>query len=328
MYVAYVHKYNVLYLVQCTQDQPSAPRLRPHDERPDHHICFGSALFVTIIFRSSMTSQSLLSCQRVLAPPLSSIGADEAMIEYSSNSLCWHVSFSSDGELLAACYGAPDCCARIWELENFTLVATLKDLHTRTVRCCSFAPVAMNYTLATSSFDGTIGIWEKGKDDRWDCIAQLEGHESECKCVEWNAASTLLATCGRDKTVWLWDCSLEGNIGGGDGEFECLAVLNGHEGDIKSVVFAPSRGQFGDGDEICLSGSYDNTVRVWAEDAGDWYCALVLTESHTIWSLAFAPGATRLIIGSADASIGVYKLYTSQEQKLVVGEQSQQLSST
>ena len=73
--------------------------------------------------------------------------------------------------------------------------------------------------------------------------------------MEWNVAATLLATCGRDKTVWLWDCSLEGNIGGGDVEFECLAVLNGHKGDVKSVDFAPSRGQFGDGDEICLSGS-------------------------------------------------------------------------
>ena len=275
-----------------------------------------------------MTSSSLLSCQKVLSPPLSSVGAREAIIEYTSNSQCWQVSFSSDGELLAACYGAPECCARIWELENFTLVATLKDLHSRTVRSCSFAPVAMKSTLATASFDGTIGVWEKGKDDQWDCIAQLEGHESECKCVEWNAAATLLATCGRDKTVWLWDCSLQGNIGGGYGDFECLAVLNGHEGDVKSVVFAPSRGQFGDGDEICLSGSYDNTIRVWAEDAGDWYCALVLTESHTIWSLALAPGATRLISGSADASLGIYKLYTAQEWKLMPAEQIQHGSST
>ena len=146
--------------------------------------------------------------------------------------------------------------------------------------------------------------------------------------MEWNVAATLLATCGRDKTVWLWDCSLEGNIGGGDGEFECLAVLNGHEGDVKSVVFAPSRGQFGDGDEICLSGSYDNTIRVWAEDAGDWYCALVLTESHTIWSLALASGAIRLISGSADASVGIYKLYTAQERKLVAGEKIKQTSLT
>ena len=274
-----------------------------------------------------MTSSSLLSCRKVLSPPLSSIGADEALIEYASNSPCWHVSFSSDGKLLAACYGAPDCCIRVWDVETSILVATLKDLHTRTVRSCAFAPVAKNYTLATASFDGTVGIWEYTKDEGWECIAQLEGHESECKCVEWNSAATLLATCGRDKTVWLWDCSLQGNIGGSDGDFECLTVLNGHEGDVKSVVFAPSHGQFGDGDEICLSGSYDNTIRVWAEDAGDWYCAVVLTETHTIWSLALAPGATRLVIGSADASIGIYKFYTAKERKTIVGEQQESTQS-
>lgn len=262
-----------------------------------------------------MPSSVLLSCRHVLLPPLSSIGVGDAMIEYVSNSPCWSVAFSSDGRLLASCYGAPDCCVRIWDAGTFTLVATLGGLHTRTVRSCSFAPVARNYTLATASFDGTIGIWEHTNENEWECIAQLEGHESECKCVEWNATATLLATCGRDKTVWLWDCSLQGNIGGGDGEFECLAVLNGHEGDVKSVVFAPSHSQFGDGDEICISGSYDNTVRVWAEDAGEWYCALVLTETHTVWSLALAPGATRLLSGSADASIGIYKFYTAQERQ-------------
>jgi WD40 repeat protein len=128
--------------------------------------------------------------------------------------------------------------------------------------------------------------------------------------------------------VWLWDCSLEGNIGGGDGDFECLAVLNGHEGDVKSVVFAQSHGQFGDGDEIVVSGSYDNTVRVWAEDAGDWYCAVVLTEAHTLWSLALSPGATRLVSGSANASIGIYKCYTAQERKTIAEETAVQQEGT
>jgi cytosolic iron-sulfur protein assembly protein CIAO1 len=278
----------------------------------------------------STSTTSLLSCQTTLSPPLSSIGSEEIRIEFSTGSPCWNVAFSADGKLLAACFGAPNSCVRIWELQTLTLIATLEGLHPRTIRYCSFAPVAKNYTLATASFDGTVGIWERDVNlqlnqnnmEEWECIAQLEGHESECKCVEWNNSATLLATCGRDKTVWLWDCSLDGNIGGSrgtSGDFECLSVLNGHDGDVKSVLFAPSRGIFGDGDEICISGSYDNTIRIWAEDAGDWYCALFLHESHTIWSLALAPGSIRLISGSADGSCGIYKLYTAQEIKTKPG---------
>jgi WD40 repeat protein len=229
--------------------------------------------------------------------------------------------------------------------------STLSGIHERTIRSVAFAPIHNPLTLASASFDGTVAIWElplhKGagvssstaagqqnkvnhhntvNDEDWECVAQLEGHNSgtEVKCVRWNAMGSLLATSGRDKTIWIWESFLPGTVGGPGGgleqtggEFECLAVLHGHEGDVKCVQFANSHGEWGDGEEILLSASYDDTIKCWAEEAGDWYCAATIAGVHssTIWSLTLSPSAGRLVSASADGSLAVYKCYTSKEKK-------------
>ena len=143
--------------------------------------------------------------------------------------------------------------------------------HTRSIRDVEFAPISTSSTLilATASFDGMVMIWEgdvsqfddmydstynsdMGSDDdenkfeecTFEAIAQLEGHENEVKHVAWNQTGSLLASCGRDKTVWVWECFLPGTVGGmssndasmqDDGDFECLAVLQGHDGEFFSI---------------------------------------------------------------------------------------------
>ena len=86
--------------------------------------------------------------------------------------------------------------------------------HSRTVRSLAFNPTGT--TLATASFDSTVGIWqqvaEAGVDDGevggegdWEALDPLEGHESECKSVEWSFDGRLIASCSRDKSVWIWE---------------------------------------------------------------------------------------------------------------------------
>jgi WD40 repeat protein len=177
---------------------------------------------------------SKLTCQSVLRVPSKTIGENDDRIVYSVSQPAWQCSFSKDAKWLSVCYGAPDPCIRIYKFEEdeWRLDATLEGIHDRTVRSVAFAPILSPTILASASFDGTVAIWEHTNQapDNWECLAQLEGHDNEVKCVRWNATGSLLATGGRDKTVWIWESFLAGAVGGPSpshqddvGDFECLA---------------------------------------------------------------------------------------------------------
>jgi len=306
--------------------------------------------------KTTTTTTASLVCQQTLYPPTRTFGDGSTSLQYATGSTAWQCTFSTDGQYLAACFGAPDLSIRVWKKKNqqqqqqqqkgskqdreddddddenqhenknglWEFQTAISGIHERTVRSMAFAPIISPLILASGSFDGTICIWEYSNTLKdFDCAAQLEGQESEIKAVAWNATGSLLASCSRDKSIWIWECFLPGTVGGSDrassdsGDFDCIAVLSSHQGDVKDVKFALSHGEWGDGDEILLSASYDDTIKCWAEDAGDWYCAASISNVHksTIWSLTVAPGGGRVVSCSGDGSIGILKCYTAQEKR-------------
>ena len=121
--------------------------------------------------------------------------------------------------------------------------------------------------LAAASFDGTISIYVN-KDNVFDCVFVIEGHENEVKCIEWCSNGRWLATCSRDKSIWVWDYTE-------DFEFFCVSIINAHSADVKSVKWIPgpliAEGIKMDGCGIA-STSYDETIKIWQPEILDDDC--------------------------------------------------------
>jgi WD40 repeat protein len=92
-------------------------------------------------------------------------------------------------------------------------------------------------------------------------------------------------------------------------------ILKGHAGAVSSVAFSP------DGQSI-VSGSYDNTVRVWDATTG--------TERHTMHGhkdeincVAFSPNGQLIVSGSDDNTVRVWDASTGAERYTMRGHEGQ-----
>ncbi|KAM0666364.1 hypothetical protein ACQRIU_004219 [Beauveria bassiana] len=250
----------------------------------------------------------------------------------------------------------------VFSLATLFSHSSLTGGHTRSVRSVAWKPnlAPHKLCLVSGSFDSTAGVWrwdgdqagdseaalerevtsahtrhgnddgngnnsqnaDSGEDKEWEFTLVLEGHDSEIKSCAFSPSGAHLATCSRDKSVWIWE-----DIGASeeDDEWETIAVLNEHEGDVKAVSWCPdvpgrnARRRYSP--DVLASASYDNTARIWREDNdGEWVCVAVL-EGHeqTVWGVQWEsrprPGDKfpRLLSFSADATIRIWTLKEDEE---------------
>ncbi|KAF4587594.1 WD repeat protein [Ophiocordyceps camponoti-floridani] len=247
----------------------------------------------------------------------------------------------------------------VFSLATLTSHSSLTGGHTRSVRSVAWEPGLPSYKLClvTGSFDSTAGLWRLDVDEKsgmetevvaigrrdgrgsdsgqqeWDFALVLEGHESEVKSCSFSPSGAYLATCSRDKTVWIWEDI--GRSAGAEDEWETQAILNEHEGDVKAVAWCPdvpgrnARRRYSP--DVLASASYDNTARIWREDAdAEWVCVSVL-EGHdgTVWGVEWETKTTpsdrfpRLLTFSSDATV---RIWAVEEDVGDDGDEAQELS--
>ncbi|MFE2248610.1 nSTAND1 domain-containing NTPase [Streptomyces lavendulae] len=168
--------------------------------------------------------------------------------------------------------------------------------HTDEVWSVAFSPDG--HTLASSSADGTVRLWDAatGKPRR-----TLTGH---AKGVEWVAFSPdgrTLASGSDDGTVRLWDAATG----------TTLRTLKGHTDDVYTVAFSP------DGRTLA-TGNGDNTVRLWDAATGKHRRTLA---GHTdpVYMVAFSPDGRTLASGSSDESVRLWDMATGKTRMTLTG---------
>ena len=191
--------------------------------------------------------------------------------------------------------------AKEFDFSTMHCICTLEDAQTRTIRSIEWSPDGR--MMACASFDGTVVVWKAQNHTllHWDQIASLDGHENECKSVSWSKVGFFVATCGRDKKIWVWEQEE-------DGEFDCIGLLEGHTQDVKFVIWHPQS-------TILYSCSYDDTVKIWRESDDEFYCAQTLTShKHIVWCLSIDPNPSTQgkLLYSSGADLCV-KIFQSDE---------------
>lgn len=167
--------------------------------------------------------------------------------EHTDSVYC--VALRRVGETLTALTGSGDDSGMLWSVgaEGLAPVARLGG-HSDTVAACGISNSGKAY-CATASYDGTVRIHSSAGA----LLHVIEGPASDIEWMQWHEkGDVLLAGCS-DATCWMWSVT--------DKEAACMQVFAGHDDAVTCGTFAAQG-------KVAVTGSGDQTVRVWEPKTG------------------------------------------------------------
>ena len=185
--------------------------------------------------------------------------------------------------------GGSDKALRLWDLATGTCLKTFEVGSDDVANVYSIAVDPAGTRALSGHGDGRIRLWDL---ETGQCLPTLKGHSNIAYSVLITPDGRFAVSGSYDKTLKVWDLEA-GN---------CVGTLEGHQENVLSVAISP------DGSLIASAGFTDGTVRLWDWKSGA--CLRVIEHENSLSpiSVAFSPEGSRLVVGTADAIIFVYRL--------------------
>jgi len=215
------------------------------------------------------------------------------------------VAFSPDGQLIAS--GSDDHTIKLWRVSGGSLVHTLEG-HTDWVRSVAFSPDGQ--LIASGSRDKTVRLWRVSSRQPFACFEKHRGSVNSVyfsinrslsktrslastsarkPSVDCSLSEVLLATCGDDQTVKVWQVYTKNMI----------HDLEGHKNWVNMAVFSPD-GRF------IASASDDNTIMIWCVQNGS-RLHTVRAHSDAVNAVVFSRNGQLIASASEDRTIKVWQ---------------------
>eukprot|EP00124_Ichthyophonus_hoferi_P004381 Ihof_evm3s473 gene=Ihof_evmTU3s473 len=227
----------------------------------------------------------------------------------------WCAAWHPNGKLLATCGG--DKTVKLWAQEK----------------------TYSNNNNDTNNTKGTKDSMNNGN-EVWVCVRTLDGaHTRTIRSVAWSPCGKYIATASFDNTTCIWERI-------GDGDYDLMATLEGHESEVKCATWSKSGTllatcsrdksvwvweveqddefeclsvvhghtqdvkmcKFHPTQNVLVSCSYDDTIKLYAEEDDDWVDLCTLTgHKSTVWAIDFDKTGDKMVSVSDDTSIKIWQ---------------------
>ncbi|MCJ1380743.1 hypothetical protein MMC17_003852 [Xylographa soralifera] len=198
--------------------------------------------------------------------------------------------YSPDGQQVITT--ADDGKIKVWDVQSGFCIVTFTE-HSAAVTACEFSK--RGKVLFTTSLDGSVRAWDLIRYRNFRTFTAPTRLPFSSIAVD-PSGEVICAGSVDSFDIHIWSVQTG----------QLLDQLAGHEGPVSSLAFAPSGG-------ICISGSWDHTVRIWNVFARTQTSESLLLQADVL-DLAIRPDSKQVAVSTLDGQLTFWSISEGSQE--------------